>query len=127
MPVPTGLLIVGHGSRRDAANDVLREVVAAVEERSAGLVAVRPAFLEIARPDIERGYAELVAAGCELVVVHPYFLYPGNHTAVDIPDALERARAAHPGSRWLITDPLNVDERIVAVVLDRVAAAMEDR
>ena len=119
-----GLLVVGHGSRRGAANEVLVEVATQVARRAPGLHAVTHAFLEIARPTIAEGYAELVAAGCDHVVVHPYFLYPGNHTATDIPAALDRARATAPDVAWTMTDPLDVDPRIVDVVLDRLASVL---
>ncbi len=100
----------------------------AVTERLAERVAayaVEAAFLEIARPTIEEGYAALVAAGCERVVVHPYFLYPGAHTTTDIPAALAAAADRHGAVPWVLTEPLNLDPRIVDVVADRVAAALE--
>jgi sirohydrochlorin cobaltochelatase len=115
---------VGHGSRRDAANETLLAVAAAVASRLPGYV-VEPAFLEIARPAIADGYRALLDAGCERVVVHPYFLYPGNHTTHDIPAALAAAAAAYGALPWVLTEPLNLDPRIVDVVADRVASAVE--
>ena len=119
-----GLLVVGHGSRRGAANDLLVEVAAALAARVPAH-AVEAAFLEIARPTIAEAYAGLVAAGCDRIVVHPYFLYPGAHTTTDIPAALREAAAAHGDVPWVLTDPLNLDPRIVDVVADRVATALE--
>jgi sirohydrochlorin ferrochelatase len=65
-----------------------------------------------------------VREGCTDIVVHPYFLYPGNHTVADIPRELEQLGAEHPGVRWSMTEPLNLDERIVDVVVDRVRASV---
>ena len=123
-PRPVGLLVVGHGSRRDAANETLLAVADAVARRLPSY-AVEPAFLELARPTIADGWAALVAAGCARVIVHPYFLYPGNHTTHDIPAALAAAAAAHGALPWVLTEPLNLDPRIVDVVADRVASALE--
>jgi sirohydrochlorin ferrochelatase len=123
-PGRLGLLVVGHGSRRSAANDLLVAVTAALAERVPAH-AVEAAFLEIARPTIAEAYAALVAAGCDRVVVHPYFLYPGAHTTSDIPAALSAAAAAHGAVPWVLTEPLNLDPRIVDVVADRVATALE--
>lgn len=123
-PGRLGLLVVGHGSRRSAANDLLVSVTAALAERVPAH-AVEAAFLEIARPTIAEAYAALVAAGCERVVVHPYFLYPGAHTTSDIPSALAAAAAEHGAVPWVLTEPLNLDPRIVDVVADRVATALE--
>jgi sirohydrochlorin ferrochelatase len=123
-PRRVGLLVVGHGSRRDAANETLLTVAHLVSERLPDYV-VEAAFLEIARPTIADGWAALVAAGCARVVVHPYFLYPGNHTTHDIPAALAAAADVHGALPWLLTEPLNLDPRIVDVVADRVASALE--
>ena len=126
-PVPpttrTGLLVVGHGSRRPEANAVLEAVADAVAARLPDYL-VRAAFLEIARPTVGEGFDALVAAGAGQVVVHPYFLYPGSHTSSDIPGLLAAAGTRHPGVTWTLTAPLNLDERIVEVVVDRVAAAL---
>ena len=110
-----GLLVVGHGSRREEANETLRQVAALVAARG-GFHAVRPAFLELLSPTIAEGYAELVAAGCERIVVHPYFLFPGNHSTHDIPAAL----AACTDVPWTVTAPLGLHPALVDVVLDRV-------
>lgn len=122
--VPLGLLVVGHGSRRGAANDLLMAVTEAVAARVPAH-AVEAAFLEIARPTIGEAYGALVAAGCGRIVVHPYFLYPGAHTVSDIPAALAAAAAEHGAVPWVLTEPLNLDPRIVDVVADRVATALE--
>ena len=123
-PRPLGLLVVGHGSRRPEANDVLVAVAAALAERVPGAV-VEPAFLEIVAPTIADAYGALVAAGCGRLVVHPYFLYPGNHSTHDIPAALAAAAAVHGDVPWALTEPLNLDPRIVDVVADRVSAVLE--
>jgi sirohydrochlorin ferrochelatase len=119
-----GLLVVGHGSRRDAANDLLVAVTEALAARVPAH-AVEAAFLEIAHPTIAEAYALLVEAGCDRVVVHPYFLYPGAHTTTDIPAALAAAAEAHGAVPWTLTEPLNLDPRIVDVVADRVTTALE--
>lgn len=119
-----GLLVVGHGSRRPEANSVLEAVAAALAAREPSWV-VEPAFLEIVTPTIADGYGALVAAGCARIVVHPYFLYPGNHSTHDIPAALALAAEDHGAVPWVLTEPLNLDPRIVDVVADRVATALE--
>lgn len=123
-PPRLGLLVVGHGSRRGPANDLLHAVTEAVAERVPSH-AVEAAFLEIARPTIAEAYGLLVAAGAERIVVHPYFLYPGAHTVSDIPEALRAAATLHGEVPWVLTEPLNLDPRIVDVVADRVATALE--
>lgn len=121
---PVGLLVVGHGSRRAEANDVVHAVAGQLADRLPGWV-VQPAFLELLSPTIAEGYAALVAAGCSRVVAHPYFLFPGNHSTVDIPAALRLAAEEHGSLPWTVTAPLDLDPRIVDVVVDRVMTALE--
>ena len=115
---PIGLLVVGHGSRREEANETLRAVAAMVAARGS-FHAVRPAFLELVSPTIAEGYAALVADGCERIVVHPYFLFPGNHSTHDIPAALATCTEVP----WIVTAPLGTHPALVEVVLDRVREA----
>lgn len=119
-----GLLVVGHGSRRPEANEVLLAVAASLSDRLPEAI-VRPAFLELLSPTIGEAYASLVAAGCPRIVAHPYFLYPGNHSTNDIPALLRAAAAEHGEVPWVVTEALNLDPRIVDVVADRVATALE--
>ena len=121
---PIGLLVVGHGSRRAEANDVVVAVASEMASRLPDWV-VRPAYLEIVSPSIGDAYAELVAAGCARVVAHPYFLFPGNHSTHDIPAALRAAAGEHGDVPWVVTESLNLDPRIVDVVADRVTTALE--
>jgi len=121
----TGLLVIGHGSRRDEANITLLAVADALAERGRWHT-VQPAFLEIARPTIAQGYAELVAAGCDRVVAHPYFLFAGNHTAYDIPAALRAAEAQHGSLPWTLTGPLGFHPGLLDVVETRIAEVAAD-
>jgi sirohydrochlorin ferrochelatase len=117
-----GLLVIGHGSRREDANATVREL-ARVLAADGGWDAVGEAYLELAGPDIAAGYAALVDAGCTEVVAHPFFLFEGNHTAHDIPAALADAAAASPGARWVLTAPLGLHPGVLAAVRARVADA----
>jgi len=103
---------------------MLQEVANDVRERL-GWQSVEAAYLEIARPTISEGFKILVREGCTDIVVHPYFLYPGNHTYADIPNEIEKVAHEYPNVRWTITEPLNIDDRIIDVVMDRIDAALE--
>ncbi|MCM3925645.1 CbiX/SirB N-terminal domain-containing protein [Frankia sp. AiPs1] len=146
-----GLLVIGHGSRRDEANATVRELARrlATEPRPdddgcAGRPlhsadptdrsgpsspagprpwgAVEAAFLEVSRPNIGEGYANLAAAGCTEIVVYPFFLFGGNHTRRDLPAALDEARGQHPTTRWILSEPLGLH----ACVVEAVRARLDD-
>jgi sirohydrochlorin ferrochelatase len=92
------MMLIAHGSRRQAANDEVRRLAERIEEIGGGdYDAVRPAFLELAEPDIQRGIGECVALGATEIVAVPYFLAGGRHVTADIPGELACARAGHPG------------------------------
>ncbi|MEJ7616300.1 MAG: CbiX/SirB N-terminal domain-containing protein [Pyrinomonadaceae bacterium] len=92
------VLVVGHGSRRQEANDDVREVARRIGERG-GFPLVRAAFLELEHPNIDEGFARLVAEGARDITVHPYFLSPGRHTRGDVPVEVRAAASKHRMSR----------------------------
>ncbi|NIP37187.1 MAG: hypothetical protein GWN18_19690 [Thermoplasmata archaeon] len=66
-------------------------------ERQSGLRTV-VGFNEFCDPSIEEAVTHLVAGGVdEVLVMTPMMTRGGEHSEVDIPAALERAREAHPG------------------------------
>lgn len=114
----TALLLVDHGSRSQAANDVL-EAVAALVRRMTGLGRVYTAHMQFAEPSIPAVFAQAVRDGATAVVVHPYFLSPGRHSQHDIPRMVAEAAQAFPGVAFRVTEPLGVHSKIVEVVLER--------
>lgn len=90
------LLLIAHGSRREASNDEVRELAKKLGQISADRFdLVIPAFLELAEPDIPNGVSLCAQAGATEVTAIPYFLSAGRHVANDIPAELEKAQQAH--------------------------------
>ena len=116
------ILLVDHGSRRAEANTLLEEIAERVRKQAAHCV-VRTAHLELADPTIAEGIDACVDAGASEVVVHPYFLGPGNHTTRDIPRLVGEAMQRHPEVRVRITEPLGLHDKLIDVILDRVEEA----
>lgn len=114
-----GIAIVDHGSRREASNRQLEEVVD-LYRRLSGHPLVEPAHMELAPPTLADAFDRLVARGVDLVVVHPYFLGPGRHWHEDIPALAAAAAARHPGLHYLVTAPLGLDPRMADVVSSRI-------
>jgi len=127
-----GLLVIGHGSRRDEANATVFALAAALADEPTAIGgqpawdAVEAAFLDVLRPDIADGYAALAAAGCTEIVAHPFFLFAGRHTARDIPAALTAAQASHPRTTWTMTEPLGLHPGVVTTVRARIANRVAD-
>ncbi len=112
------LLLIAHGSRREASNQEVRQLAAEIE-RIAGdrFDCVTPAFLELAEPDIPGGVDRCVAAGATRITTVPYFLAAGRHVANDIPAELEKAAQAHPSVQIGQSDYLGQHQSIPALLL----------
>ncbi len=115
----TGIVIVDHGSRRAASNELLLEVVA-LYAAQAPYAIVEPAHMELAEPSIATAFQRCVARGAKFVVVHPYFLLPGRHWDQDIPRLAAEAANQHPGVRYLVTAPLGVHPLMSHIIQDRI-------
>lgn len=116
---PPAIVLVDHGSRRAEANAVLEEVARLVRRRLPGRI-VRVAHLELARPTLDEAIDACVADGARRIVVHPYFLAPGDHVTRDIPARVAAAARRHPGVAIRVSAPLGVHEALVDAILDRV-------
>ncbi len=114
-----GVLVVGHGSRREEANADVREAARLVGVRG-GFSLVEAAFLEITHPNIAEGFARLVERGARHVIVHPYFLSPGRHTRGDIPIEVRAAAERHPGVSYQITEPLSAHPLVIEASIERI-------
>ncbi|MCH9814165.1 MAG: CbiX/SirB N-terminal domain-containing protein [Epsilonproteobacteria bacterium] len=120
------LLIVAHGSRREASNTEVKILTEAVVPRIAESYSiVECAFLELADPLIPEGMKRCVQRGATSVTVLPYFLSAGRHVSHDIPEIIALEKRIYPevsmqiiehiGGSSKMVDYLSflVDERIV--------------
>ena len=92
------LLLVAHGSRRDASNEEVRQLTQCLKLRTDEneFIDVRCAFLELADPSIPDGVQQCIESGAQEVLVLPYFLSAGRHVAQDIPQLLAESQEANP-------------------------------
>lgn len=91
------LLLIAHGSRRQASNDEVRDLTQNLKQQTDDeFQIVECAFLELAEPSIPDGVSSCVEKGAESVTVLPYFLSAGRHVVTDIPEELQKAQAEHP-------------------------------
>lgn len=118
-PRPRALIVVDHGSRAAAANEIVERVADAL--RAGGeWDHVRAAHLEAAPPLLADVAGELAALGVRALVVVPYFLGPGRHASVDVPRVVAEAA---PGVEVRVAGPLGYDEALVELVRRRAVSA----
>ncbi|MFN8109918.1 MAG: CbiX/SirB N-terminal domain-containing protein [Thermoleophilia bacterium] len=123
-PTQIGLIVVDHGSRREASNEML-EVMARMVAECVDYGIVEPAHMELAEPSIATAFDRCVQRGARMVVVSPYFLLPGRHWNQDIPELTREAARAHPDVPFLVTAPLGLHPLMARVVASRVEHCLQ--
>lgn len=114
-----GIIIVDHGSRRKESNELLLQFVELFRNASPFNI-IEPAHMEIATPTIANALAACVSQGAERIIVHPYFLLPGNHWKHDIPALVAEAVADFSNVRYAITEPLGLHPLLAEIVRQRI-------
>jgi sirohydrochlorin cobaltochelatase len=126
---PPPLLLAAHGTRDPAgvaAFAALADRVGAL----AGKEGTRAAggFIELSAPPLRDAVAALAAqaaspaSGTRMVAV-PLMLSAAGHAKGDIPAALARERARHPGLDWIYARPLGPHPALINLLAARIAAA----
>lgn len=113
------ILLIDHGSRRDAANEMMDCMANLVQAMAGPEVVVRYAHMELAEPSIAAGVASCVAAGASELIVFPYMLSPGKHSTGDIPRMVAEATQAHPNLDVRVTAAFGVHEKLAELILAR--------
>src|SRR3954465_7124431 len=120
--MPTGIIIVDHGSRLAASKEMLEEIAWLFSKRfSDKYEIVEPAHMEIAEPSIATAYLRCVERGADRIVVAPFFLGPGKHWTQDIPRLTAQAAANFPETRYHVAQTLGIDDLILDLLEKRVA------
>ena len=113
------ILLIDHGSRRDAANEMMDCMANLVQAMAGTEVIARYAHMELAEPSIEAGLRHCVEAGATDVTCFPYMLSPGKHSTGDIPRMVTAAAAAYPTLHVSVTNAFGVHEQLAALILAR--------
>ena len=106
-----GILLIDHGSKRQASNEHLQSIAkkyqsALVDKLSAATaelgdddtynqidIAVKAAHMEIAQPSILQQLQSLITKDkATQIICIPYFLSPGKHATIDVPQLIDEAK-----------------------------------
>src|SRR5512147_2634839 len=119
------ILLIDHGSRRDAANEMMDCMANLVQAMAGRDVVVRYAHMELAGPSIAAGVRQCVEAGATDLIVFPYMLSPGKHSTGDIPQMVAEAAEAYPVLAVRVTSAFGVHEKLAEVILGRAGLPVE--
>jgi len=118
----SALIIVAHGSRRDASNAEVMQLGEKVKPLvHAKYAVVKTAFLEFATPSLEKSITECVKEDVTDIVILPYFLAAGNHVTLDIPRAIAQMSMIYPDVKIELKEHLGSAEGM-ATLLSSVAS-----
>jgi sirohydrochlorin cobaltochelatase len=117
------LLLVGHGTRSAAGVAEFTRFVARVcAQGRAGAVA--GGFIEMSRPSVADAVARLAAGGASEIVAVPLVLTAASHGKGDIPAALARELARHPGLSCRYGRPLGPHPALQDLLADRIGSVL---
>lgn len=116
----TGVLIIAHGSRIDGTENTMETIRTYVQEALGVTHIIVEAYMEFRTVNIAAGLEKLIEHGVDDIKVVPYFLFDGIHIRQDIPAEIAAFEATHPGIKIQLGRTLGADERIAAVLAERV-------
>jgi sirohydrochlorin ferrochelatase len=120
-----GIIILGHGSRREDANAEIRQFAQLLQEKNPK-TDYQVAFLEFAEPSLNNAVAKLLQnSKLEKVIIMPLFLTMGTHIYRNIPDKILKIKADYPKIKFALAPHLGLDYRMMEIVQDRVKCAEE--
>ncbi|MGH7144932.1 MAG: CbiX/SirB N-terminal domain-containing protein [Planctomycetota bacterium] len=124
----TGLIVVDHGSKLAAANEMLEKVVALMAATAGyNFEPIVAAHMELAEPSIAQALTDLYMMGVREAIVFPYFLSPGRHTQEDIPRLAREAAAGLAGMQVKVAEPFGLSPKLVDAALQRIRACRDSK
>ncbi len=117
-----GIVLMGHGSHREEANDEIRQIARQVADSNPNILH-ETAFLSLCRPDLSTAVTSLVQQGVDKIIIAPVFLVTGNHIAQDIPELIDQLRVSHPGIEFILARHIGPDPSVAEIVKARIHEA----
>jgi sirohydrochlorin ferrochelatase len=115
--------VIAHGSRLEASNNELRELVARLRNHCTRFTRIDYAFLEIATPSIPEALRQQILQGAVEIVVLPYFLAAGRHVVSDIPAQVEKVSLEQPNIKIKIAPYFGASPKIDELLIEQALSA----
>ena len=123
-PGHTAVILLGHGSRAEEANEGMRQVIRSLQAKRPEF-RFSAAFLEINTPSIPEGIDICVAKGAKRIILLPYFLHLGNHVQRDLPGYVKKSRRLYPDVVISLSSHLGFHQKLVEIADERLFEALE--
>jgi sirohydrochlorin cobaltochelatase len=116
------LLLAGHGTRDPEGAAAFTAFTARVARLHTNEMPVAGGFIELSEPPLKDAVTRLVSGGHRDLVAVPLMLSAAGHSKGDIPAALARETARHPGVSIRYGRPLGPHPVLVDLMAARIAA-----
>ena len=114
-----GLVLIAHGSRRQASNTEIMELGASLQDAVTDhFQVVETGFLEIASPSVAEAIESCIDNGATDITVVPYFLSAGRHVVEDIPAIVAQVARKHEAVTINITEHVGAAETMPGLILE---------
>jgi len=110
-PIPTGHVLIAHGSRRPKGNKPVEAI--------ATQLGVLAAYWSVP-PTLQAQIVHLIEQGCQRICIHPYFLFSGKVTDA-IAQAVEALAGQFPEIQFQCLSPLETSDALARLVIDLMA------
>lgn len=120
----TTVLLVGHGSRNPAGNEEIRRFTGAWRERNPGW-RIEVCFIEHADMLLDEGLDRATQDSRRVVVV-PLIINAAGHVKMEIPEAVDAARARHPEVEFVCTTHLGMGAEIFGILRQRIGLLLKE-
>ncbi len=118
----TAVLLLGHGSRVQGANEAMENIISIIRSRGEYPV-VEGAFLELSPPFIPDGIQKCIELGATKLLLVPYFLHKGRHIRKDIPKLIREEAKKYPHCRFIFGGTIDFHPLMADVIADRIREA----
>jgi sirohydrochlorin cobaltochelatase len=127
--VKPALLIAGHGTRDPegvTGFTALTKRLTALAETGGERLDVAGGFIELSAPPLRDAVSALVDQGHRSLVAVPLMLSAAGHSKGDVPAALARETARHPGLTVRYGRPLGPHPILLSLLAERISAVAHD-
>ena len=118
------VLLIGHGSRKTAGNEEILRFAETWRMRHPDW-RIEVCFIEHADVLMDAGL-DNAAANSRRVIVVPLILNAAGHVKMEIPEAVDAARARHPGVEFICTPHLGMGREIYGILRQRIDHLLRD-
>jgi len=111
------LVIIDHGSHRPESGNVLLRAVEKIRSTGAWFF-VAGAHMDIEQPSLRMAIETCLAQQPDRIVIVPFMLAPGRHSAEDIPRLAREAAPDLLEGRIIVAAPIGRHDGVVQAVID---------